>query len=276
MMDLLIATGPALIASALFIAIFFVALLWLISLAVKDSSIVDFSWSFTCVAVCWIAYAVSDKGMTPRVMLVLAAVTIWGVRLGLYIARRNWGAEDRRYASLRKRAKEQGRNYAFYSLRVVFMFQGTVAWINALPLMAAIAGPGPAQPGVLTWIGTVVWLIGFVTESMADAQMARFRATRTRPDELMDRGLWRYSRHPNYFGEMLVQWGYFLFACDVGAPALITIVGPLLLTYLIVGPMGANLLERRLGKKKPAYADYVRRTSAFVPWPPSRLGRPLG
>jgi steroid 5-alpha reductase family enzyme len=268
--ELLTSTAPALIGGAVFIAVFFVAILWLISIAIKDSSIVDFCWSLTCLAVSWIAYVESGRAMTPRVMIVLAAVTIWGARLGLYIARRNWGAEDRRYARLRQKTQERGGNYTWYSLRAVFAFQGIVTWINVLPLMAAIAGPGPDQPGVLTWIGAALWLAGFLTESTADAQMARFRATRSQPDQVMDRGLWRYSRHPNYFGEMLVQWSFFLFACDVGAPALVTVIGPALLTYLIVGPMGANLLERRLGKKKPAYAEYIRRTNAFVPWPPKR------
>jgi len=270
MMQALSATWPALLASAIFIAVFFVAALWIISIQIKDSSIVDFCWSLTCAACAWIAYLASNHGMTPRVALVLAAVTIWGLRLGLYIARRNWGREDPRYARLRQKTQERGLNYTFYSLRAVFAFQGIVTWITVLPLVVAVAGPGPAEPGPLTWIGAAVWLIGFIIEATADAQMSSFRAHRTSPDQVMDRGLWRYSRHPNYFGEILVQLSYFLFACEIGAPALLTIVGPALLSYLIIGPMGANLLERRLGKKKPAYADYVRRTSAFIPWPPRR------
>ena len=267
---LLIATGPALLASAAFLAVAFVVVLWPISLVLEDTSIVDFCWAPICAAVAWIAYAVSGHGMTIRAILVLAAVSLWGARLGFYIARRHRGVEDRRYADLRRRVREQGRSYALTSLVVVFLLQGAVTWIATLPLVAAVAGPGPAQPGALVWIGALLWLAGFAIEAIADAQMARFRAGRTDPDQVMDKGLWRYSRHPNYFGEVLVQWAFFLLACDGGPGAVATIVGPLLFTYLIVGPLGANLLERGLSNRKPAYVAYVRRTSSFVPWLPRR------
>ncbi len=270
MHELIVSTGPALIATAIFIAVVFILGLWLVSLLVRDSSIVDFCWGPTCVAVAWIAHVASGQPMNPRLWLVLVAVTLWGMRLGIYIARRNWGEEDRRYARLRRDAAARGRNYALLSLRLVFLLQGAASWIVFLPLIVAIAGPGPAQPGWFTWIGGAVWLAGFGIEAVADAQMARFRARRSEPDEVMSRGLWRYSRHPNYFGELLVQWAYFLFACEIGPPALVAIVGPLAFSYLIIGPMGANLLERRLTTIKPAYADYVARTSALIPWPPRR------
>ena len=101
--------------------------------------------------------------------------------------------------------------------------------------------------------------------------MSRFRRERSRPGLVMDKGLWRYSRHPNYFGEMVIQWGFFVMACDVGLAGYLTIAGPLVLSYGIIGPLGAKLLERRLNKKNPGYEDYVRRTSAFVPWPPKKV-----
>lgn len=260
---------PTLAHSALFIAGFFVLTLWLASLLLHDSSIVDIFWGPGCAAVAWVAWVTADAS-GPRAWIALAAASLWGLRLGLYIGIRNWGAEDRRYARLRQHVSSQGRSYALYSLRAVFGMQGLAMFVCTLPLVVAIASPAGAGPGPLLWAGTFLWAVGLAVETLADWQMARFRRRRTAPGTVMDRGLWRYSRHPNYFGEMLVQWGLFLMACDVGPAGAVTVVAPLLLSYFIVGPLGANLLERRLGKKNPGYDDYVRRTSAFIPWPPGK------
>jgi steroid 5-alpha reductase family enzyme len=260
--------GAAFVNGVVFVAAFFVLTLWLASIALKDSSIVDIFWGLGCAAMAWIFW-LTAKGAEPRATITLALATVWGVRLGVYIGARNWGAEDRRYARLRQHITGQGRNYTLYSLRAVFLFQGASMVVCTLPLLVAIVSPAPAALGPAGWIAIAMLVAGILIETLADWQMARFRASRT-PGEVMDRGLWRYSRHPNYFGEMLVQWGFFLMALDTGPLALATIVGPLALSYLIVGPMGANLLERRLGKKNPGYDDYIRRTSAFIPWPPKR------
>ena len=269
MPDLIAPYGPALANSALFVIGFFVVTLWLVSIAMRDSSIVDIFWGLGCAAVAWVAWLTAGSG-TTRSMVALGAATLWGVRLGLYIGIRNWGGEDRRYARLRQHITDQGKNYVLYSLRAVFGMQGIAMFICTLPLIVAIVSPSPVTPGPLLWAGVALWIVGFLCESIADWQMARFRATRTEAGTVMDKGLWHYSRHPNYFGEMVVQWGLFLMACDVGAAGYLTVVGPLLLSYVIIGPMGANLLERRLGKKNPGYEDYIRRTSAFVPWPPRK------
>ena len=269
MPDLITPYVPALISSALFVLVFFVMTLWLVSIPMRDSSIVDIFWGLGCAAVAWVAWITAGSG-TTRSTLALIAASLWGMRLGLYIGIRNWGAEDKRYARLRQHITGQGKNYVLYSLRAVFGVQGIAMFICTLPLVVAIVAPAPAQPGPLMWLGLAFWAVGLTVETLADWQMSRFRATRMQPGTVMDKGLWHSSRHPNYFGEMVVQWGLFLIACDVGTIGYLTIVAPLLLSYVIVGPLGANLLERRLGKKNPGYDDYIRRTSAFVPWPPKK------
>ena len=143
-------------------------------------------------------------------------------------------------------------------------------FVCTLSMVVAIASPVSGPPGAVFWIGLVLWAVGLSIESVADWQMAHFRQRRTEPGQVMDQGLWHYSRHPNYFGEMLVQWSLFLLACDAGLVGAVTVVAPLILSYLIIGPLGANLMERRLGKKNPGYESHVGRTSAFIPWPPKR------
>ena len=259
--------GAAFTHGVLFVGGFFVLTLWLASIALKDTSIVDVFWGIGCAAMAWIFFA-SGAGAEPRAGIALGFATLWGLRLGLYIGARNWGAEDARYARLRRHVTDQGKSYLWRSLRAVFLFQGASMVLCTLPLLAAIVTPGPARLGPAAWIAVVMLGAGVVMETAADWQMAHFRATRTQRGQVMDRGLWRYSRHPNYFAEMLVQWGFFLLALDAGPVGLVTIIAPLALSYLIMGPMGANLLERRLGKKNAGYEDYIRRTSAFIPWPP--------
>jgi len=264
--------GGAFISGVIFISAFFVVGLWLVSIAMKDSSIVDIFWGIGCAITACIFYW-NSAGATPRATVTLILAILWGFRLGLYIGARNWGGEDRRYARLRQHITDQGRNYTLYSLRAVFAYQGVAMVICTLPLLVAIATSGDGQLGLLGSLAAAVIVIGLLIEAVADQQMSRFRRTRTVRGSVMDRGLWRYSRHPNYFGEMLVQWGFFLMACAATPLGLVTIIAPALLSYLITGPMGANLLERRLTKKNPDYDDYIRRTSAFVPWPPKQRSR---
>ena len=254
MLDQLAAFLPFLLRGAGFVLLFFVLGLWLVSVAMKDSSIVDVFWGPGCAAVGWVYYL--SAGGQPRGTLALTLATIWGLRLGWYIGKRNWGAEDRRYARLRQHITGQGRNYTLYSLRAVFAYQGCAMVICTLPLLFAITTPFAIPTpwgtlGPLAWLGAAVSLAGLAIEIIADQQMSAFRAGPRMPGEVMDRGLWHYSRHPNYFGEMLVQWGIFLVALDTGPLALLAIIAPALLSYLIMGPMGAALLERRLGKKNP-------------------------
>ena len=267
MLHQLAAFLPFLLHAAIFVLLFFVLGLWITSIVMKDSSIVDIFWGPGCAAVAWVYYLSSDGN--PRAILAVALATIWGLRLGLYIGLRNRGGEDPRYARLRRHVTDQGGNYTLYSLRSVFIYQGAAMMVCTLPLLFAIATPGGAI-GTLAWIGAAASLLGLAIETIADQQMSAFRAGPRTQGEVMDRGLWHYSRHPNYFGEMMVQWGFFLVALDTGPLALLSIAAPMLLSYLITGPMGAALLERRLVKKNPQYADYIARTSAFIPLPPKR------
>ncbi|QUD89495.1 DUF1295 domain-containing protein [Phenylobacterium montanum] len=262
--------GLAFTHGLIFVGGFFILTLWLASIALKDTSIIDVFWGFGCAAMAWIFF-LTRAGGEPRAMITLAFATAWGVRLGAYIGMRNWGAEDARYARLRRHITEQGKSFLWHSLKAIFAFQGGAMVVCTLPLLVAIVTPGRGPIGPLGFVSIAMMAVGVVMETLADWQMAQFRATRTVKGEVMDRGLWRYSRHPNYFAEMLTQWGFFLMAVDAAGPlGLMTAVGPAALSYLIMGPMGANLLERRLGKKSAGYEDYIRRTSAFVPWPPKR------
>ena len=196
---------------------------------------------------------------------VAAFLALWGVRLAVYLLWRNWGAgEDYRYAAMRRR---WGDRFPLASLGVVFGLQAALMWIVSLPVQVAIASATPAVLGPLDVAGTVLVVAGVACEAIGDLQLARFKRDPGNRGRVMDRGLWRYTRHPNYFGDTLVWWG--LFALALASPAHAwTVVGPLVMTYLLTRLSGVPLLERKLTRTRPAYADYVARTSSFVPWPP--------
>lgn len=265
--DMLTLYAPLLLRAGGFALVAFLLVLWPLSLRLRDASIVDIFWGPGCAAMAWIYY-VSTPGHGLRALIFLVLATAWGVRLGLYLGHRNHGGEDPRYTAIRADVAARGGNFALHSLRVVFIYQGLAMILITLPALFAIAGAAPGV-GIAGLLGAFMAAIGLVIETVADQQMSRFRATRQDRSQVMDRGLWRYSRHPNYFGEILVQWGLFLLALDTGPWALVAAAGPAVLTYAIIGPMGAALLEKRLGTN-PAYDDYVRRTSVIVPWPPRR------
>ena len=191
-------------------------------------------------------------------------VMAWALRLSAYIFERNRGRpEDRRYRAMREK---RGQSFWWRSLYVVFLSQALLAWIVSWPTLAAIASPRP-----INWLdaaGTTLWLFGLTWETVADRQLARFLAGDRDQNAVMDRGLWRYSRHPNYFGECCAWWGLFLVAAAGGAWW--TIVSPLLLTWLLLKVSGVALTEKDIAERRPAYRDYLRRTSAFIPWPPPR------
>lgn len=265
MIDDLTGLAPLLLRSGGFVLVAFVLVLWPLSLRLRDASIVDIFWGPGCAAMAWIYYLVTP-GTGPRALICLILATAWGLRLGLYIGHRNHAGEDPRYAAIRAEVTARDGNFALYSLRVVFIYQGLAMIAVTLPALFAIAGAAPGL-GAIGAIGAIVAASGLIIETIADQQMSHFRATRKDRSEVMDRGLWRYSRHPNYFGEILVQWGLFLLALDTGPWALVAAIGPAILTYAIIGPMGAALLEKNLGTN-PAYDDYVRRTSLIILWPP--------
>jgi steroid 5-alpha reductase family enzyme len=240
-----------------------VCLLWLVSLALKDTSIVDIFWGFGFVVVAWTCYF-TTTGFAPRKLLVTTIVTIWGVRLAMYLYWRNHGkGEDYRYQSLRKRI---GKNFPLVSLVVVFIFQGLLIWLISLPIQAAQASS--EQLTGFDFIGVTLWAIGLTFEAVGDWQLASFKADPGNKGQVMNRGLWRYTRHPNYFGDALLWWGIFCFALP---QHWWTIVSPIAMTVLLLKISGVALLEKTLTKTKPQYEAYVRRTNAFLPWFPKKI-----
>jgi steroid 5-alpha reductase family enzyme len=255
-------TLSILVATAALIAVAMLAL-WLLSLALQDVSIVDVFWGLGFVMVAhWVR--ADAGGYAPRAWLVTLLVTAWGARLAAYLLWRNWGGgEDYRYQAMRR---HWGARFWLISLVVVFGLQGTLMWVISLPVQLAVAAPTPQTLGWLDALGTLLVVVGLAFESVGDLQLARFKADPASKGRVMDHGLWRYTRHPNYFGDAVVWWGLYCFALATGYP--FTIVGPLVMTYLLTRLSGVPLLEKKLGRTRPGYAEYVARTSGFVPWPP--------
>lgn len=252
-----------LFVSGLTVTLLLLLLTWTVSIFKRDVSIVDSAWSlmFLAMAFTYTAPAWLNGELGARAMLLLVLVSAWALRLSVYITWRNRGeGEDRRYQAIRRR-HEPG--FAFKSLYLVFGLQGLLAWCISLPLLAAATG---AQSlGMLDVIAVLIWLTGFSFETVADAQLAAFKANPDNSGKVMDRGLWRYTRHPNYFGECLVWWGFYGLAAAAGGwwsfPA------PLLMTFLLLRVSGVTLLESDISERRPAYSDYRRRTNAFIPGP---------
>jgi steroid 5-alpha reductase family enzyme len=258
----------SLAASNLALTMGLMVVLWAVSLALRDSSIADIYWGMGLVVSAWFTWLVSE-GAAPRRTLVLTLVSLWGLRLSGYILWRNWGVEDPRYARLRKHVEEKGGNYALHSLKHVYLLQGFFMWLTALVLVFSISVDAPVGLGLPARAGLGLCVLGLAFESVADLQLARFRSDPASAGRVMDGGLWRYSRHPNYFGEACVWVGFFLVALDNPA-GLVTVVSPAVVLYALLGPTGVGLVERRMLKKRPDFEAYVRRTSAFFPRPPKR------
>ena len=243
----------------------FVAL-WALSMAMRDSSLVDI-WFAPCIAAAALLGAVIGQGVESRRVLIAVLAAIWALRLGGYLLWRNWGREDPRYARLRHHVEEQGGNFAWHSLTRINLYQGAIVFVSLAPFLVAQTAPEPLSLGPLAWLGAALVLVGVAFEGTADLQLARFKSEPANAGRVLDTGLWRYSRHPNYFGETCVWWGYWLIACE-HPWGWFTVFSPALMTWSITGMMGKELVERRMRKKRPGYEDYVRRTSGFFPWPP--------
>lgn len=234
---------------------------WLGSLAKRDVSIVDSVWPLFFVAALLVSgWSAPPNG--PRALVAGTLVMVWAVRLCAFLTHRNWGQpEDRRYRAIRERNQP---HYELKSLVIVFALQALLAWVIALPILPVLKSQTPW--GWLDTLGTAVFLFGLGFETLADAQLTRFRAKPAQPGAVLDTGLWRYSRHPNYFGECVLWWGFYLLALGAEAPLWI-IVSPLLISFLLLKVSGVPLLEQDIAERRPAYRDYVARTSAFIPWP---------
>jgi steroid 5-alpha reductase family enzyme len=237
---------------------------WAISVVRRDVSLVDRVWGLAFVVAAW-TYAALGDGAGPRTGLILVLVTIWGLRLSIYITVRNWGdGEDKRYVKMRERA---GGNFAITSLYRIFWLQAGLAWLISLPLLAATTAPTPETLEWLDVIGALVFLLGFVFEAGGDWQLSRFLKDPSNRGKVNDRGLWRYTRHPNYFGDTTLWWGYFLIALTTGAWW--AAIGSALMTFFIVKVSGVALTDENMAgsSKRKGYDEYVRRTNAFIPGP---------
>jgi steroid 5-alpha reductase family enzyme len=239
---------------------------WLVSLVLRDVSIVDIGWGLGFVVVTWVARS-AGAADDARSMLQAIFVTLWGLRLCGYLLVRNWGQpEDYRYAAMRRRI---GPAYTFLSIVMVFGLQGVLMLAVSLPVQAVQGIPSTTPLGPIDFLAVAMFGIGFFFEVMGDLQLTRFRANPENQGQVLDTGVWAWTRHPNYFGDALQWWAFGLFALSVPGAAW-TLIGPMLMTFLLLRISGVHLLERGLRKRKPDYEAYVERTPAFIPRPPRR------
>jgi steroid 5-alpha reductase family enzyme len=246
----------------------FVTAVWLVSLLLRDSSIVDIVWGAGFVLVAWTVSAAAPGTMPPRALLIGCLVSIWGVRLSAHIFWRNRGkGEDFRY---RKWRDEAGSAWWWRSYFKVFLLQGAIMWLVTAPVVGVMSKATQPPLGWIDVLGAAAWLLGFLFETVGDWQLARFKSVPANKGRLFTGGVWRYTRHPNYFGDAAVWWGHFLLAAASGAWG--TIFSPLLMTFLLVRVSGVAMIESTLRDSKPGYREYMESTSAFFPLPPRRRG----
>ncbi|MFI6908232.1 DUF1295 domain-containing protein [Nonomuraea sp. NPDC050394] len=228
-------------------------------------AVIDVAWGLGFTLIALTAFLQSADGDLPRRVLLALLTCLWGVRLALHLGRRvAAGGEDPRYMALLAKAPGNRDAYAF---RIIYLTQGLIMLFVSLPIQVGMTTTGPV--GWLGWAGVTLWLVGFVFETVGDRQLARFRADPANKGRVLDTGLWRYTRHPNYFGDAAVWWGLFLIAAERW-PGVLTILSPVVMTYFLLAKTGKPMLERQLSSTRPGYADYIRRTSGFVPLPPKR------
>lgn len=238
--------------------------LWGASVFRRDASIVDPGWGVGFALVAWLSLGL-NVAADWRSLLLAVLTTVWGMRLSLFLLWRNAGhGEDRRYAAMRQ---FHGSAFWWISLFTVFLLQAILLWFISWPIQASAASRSQRPLGWLDGLGLAVWTIGFLCEAIGDWQLAHFKADPTNVGRVMDRGLWRYTRHPNYFGDCCVWWGLYLIAAASGVWW--TVASPILMTLLLLKVSGVSLLERTIVDRRPEYAAYQARTSAFLPWIPS-------
>jgi len=255
-----------LVSWAVGIAVAYMSCVWILSLILRNAGIVDSFWG-PGFAVLAASLPVIAGGPTWRSLLVLGLVALWAGRLAAHVTVRNWGrAEDWRYAKWRA---EAGSSFWWRSLFKVFLLQGLLLTVVAAPILALALADGRAGLSIFDVVGAGLWLIGFGFEAVGDAQLARFKRNPANGGRVMNRGLWRYTRHPNYFGEAVLWWGIFLVAVSVPW-GWASIIGPITITFLLLRVSGVRMLERGLRTRRPGYDEYVKRTSAFFPLPPKR------
>jgi steroid 5-alpha reductase family enzyme len=260
-------TAPVLVLIA---TVAMMAVIWLFSVRLRDASIVDIFWGAGFVLGAWLYFGLTEAA-TARKWMVAALVTAWGLRLTTHLFVRNHGkGEDYRYRAMRE---QHGPRFWWVSWWTVYLLQGLIMWVVGLPMWAAMRSP---EPRALTWVdglGLAVFLTGLFFETVGDRQLARFKADPANEGKLLTNGLWRYTRHPNYFGDALVWWGLTIIALATPG-AWWVLIPPALMTFLLMRVSGVALLEKRLRDSKPEFSDYVRRTNAFLPWFPRGPAKP--
>jgi len=241
-------------------------LLWVVSVIVKNVSIVDLFWGLGFI-ISGVFYFLKTGGNEPRKIILILLVSVWALRLSVYLAWRNIGkGEDFRYKQFRE--KYGANRYWWISFFQTFLLQGILMWLISATLLGAQIQKQNSSLGVLDYAGIVLWIIGFCFESIGDLQLARFKNDPANKGKVLDKGLWRYTRHPNYFGDSAVWWGYgFLCLAD---GSYLPVLGSVLMTALIIKVSGVALLEKSLKEQKPEYKEYIENTSAFLPWFPKK------
>ncbi len=257
-------TGLGLTA-AVNLALYLVA--WAIGRSLGRWNVVDIAWggSFAVMAAVSFGWSAQADADLARRALALALTAVWALRLAGYIGLRSRGkGEDPRYAEILDKAT---RNRDLYALRVVFLTQAFLSWFVALPVQMAMYERAPGSP--IMWVGAAIWAVGLFFEGVGDAQMASFRNDPANKGQVMDRGLWRYTRHPNYFGDACVWLGLYLIAASRW-PGATTVLSPVAMLYFLYFKSGKGLLERHMADSRPGYREYMERTSGFLPLPPRR------
>jgi steroid 5-alpha reductase family enzyme len=240
--------------------------LWVISLIVRNSSIVDIFWGFGFVLVCWLYFLLTPNGFLLRKIILLILSSVWGLRLTLHVLIRNFGKpEDYRYQKWRQDAP---RIWWLKSLFQVFLLQGLLMWIISTPLLAAQISSSSKGLNFFDYLGILLWVIGFFFEAVGDAQLTRYKADPANKGKVLVAGVWKYSRHPNYFGDSAQWWGYFAIALAAGGWW--TFFSPVIMTLFLIKVSGVALLEKTIVERRPAYAEYMRSTRAFIPWFPKK------
>ncbi len=241
-------------------------LIWILSVRLKNASIVDPFWSVGFI-VAGATYFYFTEGVHIRKMIILTLLIIWGLRLAIYLGWRNIGKpEDYRYQQFRQDYGPE--RYWWFSFFQVFLLQGVLLWLVSAPILSAMYFGEETPLGLFDYLGIGLWLVGFIFEAGGDYQLTRFKSDPNNKGKLLTTGLWKYTRHPNYFGDACLWWGFGCFSISVGS--YIPLLGPLLMSLLIIKVSGVAMLERTLKHTKPGYEDYVRRTSSFIPWFPKK------
>ena len=253
----------ALFLLGLMSAIALMSFVWIWSVPLRDASLVDRFWGLGFVVVALVWWLLS--GMPATAWVVLVPVILWGLRLSAHITWRNWGhGEDARYTEMREDRSDY--TFAVRSLVTIFWLQGVLVAVIALPMLASVQGGEPVW--ALIWLGWAIWLFGFLYESVADWQLARFKSDPANRGRVMDQGLWHFSRHPNYFGEIVLWLGYGLIGLAFGGWWALPSVA--LMIFLILRVSGVSLLDRRMTESRPGYREYAERTNVLIPGPPRK------